>query len=156
MGLKKAIEATIDAVTDPYSDTYAEAKGQVTVVVGGMSDGSVTMEAGATGNGSAKAYLESVYGTLLVGVCECPNSPPVVQIVSDVQMFIRTDADKGAVDVALGDMQKAVDRISKDIESGAQDTDKQPLVKRIESELKRWGDQQAGERFKSKEGKKAD
>jgi hypothetical protein len=195
-GLDDAVEAGVDAITDPASDTYAAANGQTTLVVGGHSDGgisanrvvykrkdkedkaiigggatvkkffasdvlpnsltskidaSVVMEAGATGNGFAKAYLESVYGTLLVGICECPSGTSY-EILSDAQMFIRTDAAKGAVDVALRDMQAAVDRISKDIESGAQDTDRDKLKKRVEDELRSWGNSQAGERFQPKEG----
>ncbi len=199
-GIDEAVEAGVDAITNPASDTYASAHGTATLAVGGQTDGgvaanrvvykrkdkedkaiigggatvrkffaadvrpnsltskidgTVTMEAGATGNGFAKAYLESVYGTLLVGVCECPSGISY-EILSDAQMFIRTDAAKGAVDVALRDLKAAVDRISKDIESGAQDTDGEKLKKRVETELRKWGDSQAGQRFQPKEGKTQD
>jgi hypothetical protein len=195
-GIDDAIEAGVEAITDPASDTYASASGNATVVVGGDSDGGVSanrvvykrkdkedkaiigggatvkkffasdvrpnsltsridagvvMEAGATGNGFAKAYLESVYGTLLVGVCECPAADGTtisVKLLTDVQMFIRTDAAKGAVDVALRDLKAAADRINRDIKSGKQDIDGEALKKRAEAELRGWGDGTAGERFK--------
>jgi hypothetical protein len=120
-------------------------------------DAGVSMEAGATGNGFAKAYLESVYGTLLVGVCECPTADGTrisVEVLSNVQMFIRTDAAKGAVDVALRDMQSAVERIESDIKSGAQDIGAEALKKRAEFELRKWGDGTAGARFKPAEPRK--
>jgi hypothetical protein len=199
-GIDDAIEAGVEAITDPASDTYAAASGNAMLVVGGQSDGGVsanrvvykrkdkedkaiigggatvrkffasdvrpnsltskidagvTMEAGATGNGFAKAYLESVYGTLLVGVCECPESISV-KFLTDLQMFIRTDAAKGAVTVALNDMKAAVDRINKDIQSGAQEIDGPALKRRVEAELRKWGDGTAGERFRPAEPRSID
>ncbi len=203
-GIDDAIEAGVEAITDPASDTYAAASGNATLVVGGSTDGGVSanrvvykrkdkedkaiigggatvkkffasdvrpnsltsridagvvMEAGATGNGFAKAYLESVYGTLLVGVCECPAADGTtisVKLLTDVQMFIRTDAAKGAVDVALRDLKAAANRINQDIQSGKQDIDGAALKKRAEAELRKWGDGTAGERFKPVEGRSAE
>jgi hypothetical protein len=199
-GLDDAVEAGVDAITDPASDTHASAKGSATLVVGGATDGgesannvvykrkdkedkaiigggatvkklfaadvrpnsltskidaAVEMKAGASGNGFAKAYLESVYGTLLVGICECPDSV-TVEFLTDMQIFIRTDAAKGAVDVAMRDMQDAVDRIKRDIQSGAQGTGGEDLKKRVQGELENWGNKQAGERFQPREGRTAD
>lgn len=67
-------------------------------------------------------------------------------------MFIRTDAAKGAVDAALRDMKAAADRLSKYIESGAQDTARDKLKQRVEGELRIWGESQAGQRFQPREG----
>jgi hypothetical protein len=196
-GLDDAIEAGVEAITDPASDTYAAASGKATLVVGGKSDAgasanrvvykredtedkaiigggatvkklfaadvrpnqltsrieaSTLLEAGATGNGFAKAYLESLFGTLLVGVCECPDGTSV-RVLTDAQMFIRSEAATGAAEVALRDMQAVADRIQRDIEGGGQDTGRGALKSRVEAELRKWGDGTAGERFKPAEPK---
>jgi hypothetical protein len=194
-GIGDAVEAGVDAITDPASDTYAAARGTATLVVGGQTDGgtsanrvdykrkdkedeaitgggasftklfasdvkpnaltskinaSVEMEAGASGNGLAKAYLESFYGTLLVGVCECPTFTSY-EILTDTNQFIRSDAVKGAVSVAKDHMQEVAERIGKGIESGEQDIDGESLKKRVERELKDWGEDTTGHRFKPAE-----
>jgi len=193
-GLDDALEAGVEAITDPASDTFAAATGAASLVVGGRQDsgtaanrvvykredkedkaiigggetikkikvadqkpdsltsrieGNSTMEAGAQGNGFAKAYLESLYGTVLIGVCECPNGI-IYRVLTDNGQFIRSDATKAAVDRAIKEMQEAAQRIGQDIENGNQKTDGESLRRRAEAELARWAKSIGGDRFEPK------
>jgi hypothetical protein len=190
-GIDDAVEAGVEAITDPASDTYAAAKGVGTLTVGGATDtqtsanrvvykrkdkedkaivgggetikklwaadvrpGSLTskldaestLEAGAQGNGLAKAYLESLYGTLLIGVCECPAGISY-KVLTDNGQFIRSEGAKAAVERAIREMKEAAERIGKDIESGELDPTGENLKRRAEAELKKWGESLGGDRF---------
>ncbi|MEJ8566029.1 hypothetical protein [Elongatibacter sediminis] len=192
-GLGEALEAGVDAITDPSSDTYARASGTATVTVGGDSDdgstenrvvykredkedsaiigggetigkllasdhrpGSLTskidaaaeLEAGAEGNGFAKAWLESLYGTLLIGVCECPTHTSY-KVSFDNGQFIRSEGAAEAVKRAIREMNEAAERIGKDIESGDQETTGDALEERARVELEAWGDSIGGDRFEA-------
>ena len=194
-GLDEAVEAGVEAITDPSSDTYAAATGTATLTVGVAKDtqtsanrvvykregkedkaivgggetikklsasdvkpGSLTsrldaeskLEAGATGNGFAKAYLESLYGTILIGVCECPEGTSY-KIVTDNGQFIRSEGAEQAVERAILEMKEAADRIGKDIESGELEPTGENLKTRAESELETWGESLGGDRFQPKE-----
>lgn len=193
-GLDDALEAGVEAITDPSSDTYAAASGSATLTVGGKQDGktaanrvvykregkedkaiigggetiekitvsdqkpnsltsrieaNAAMEAGAKGNGFAKAYLESLYGTLLIGVCKCPEGT-LYKVLTDNGQFIRSEAAKAAVDRAIKEMQQAAERIGQDIESGKQPADGESLRRRAEVELARWARSIGGDRFEPK------
>jgi hypothetical protein len=190
-GIDDAVEAGVEAITDPASDTYAAARGVGTLTVGGATDtqtsanrvvykrkdkedkaivgggetikklwaadvrpGSLTskldaessLEAGAQGNGLAKAHLESLYGTLLIGVCECPAGVSY-KVLTDNGQFIRSEGAKAAVERAIREMKEAADRIGKDIESGELDPTGDKLKQRAEAELKKWGESLGGDRF---------
>lgn len=194
-GLSDGLEAGVEAITDPSSDTYAAASGSATLVVGADRDAktatnrvvykrkdkedkaiigggetiekidvadqkpdsltshidaNVTMEAGAQGNGFAKAYLESLYGTMLVGVCECPDGI-LFDMLWENGQFIRSEGAKAAVERASKEMQEAEDRIKRDIESGEQEIDGESLERRVEAELARWAKSLGGDRFEPKE-----
>jgi hypothetical protein len=194
-GLDDAIEAGVEVITDPFSDTYAAASGSATVRVGGKGDAKTStnrvvykregleeaaivgggetverlfasdvrpdrltssleassrLEAGAKGNGFAKAYLESLYGTILIGVCECPEGT-IHKVLTDNGQFIRTGGVTGAVQRAIQEMQQAAGRIGKDIESGAQDTDGKALQRRAEAALAGWAGRVGGDRFEAEE-----
>jgi hypothetical protein len=190
-GLDDAVEAGVEAITDPSSDTYAAATGTATLTVGGDVDaqssvnrvvykregkeakaivgggetikklsaadtkpGSLTsrldaeskLEAGATGNGFAKAYLESLYGAILIGVCECPEGTSY-KIVTDNGQFIRSEGAEQAVKRAIDEMKEIADGIGEDIESGKLETTGKDLKARAESELESWGKSLGGDRF---------
>lgn len=116
-------------------------------------DASVTMEAGAQGNGLAEAYLESLYGTILIGVCECPNAPPIHKVITNNSQFLRTAAAKSVLERANREMQTAADLIGHSIEVGTQATDGESLERRAETELEEWVKKVAGDRFEPKEEK---
>jgi hypothetical protein len=190
-GLDKALEAGVDAITDPSSDTYAAATGKATITVGGdeKSDQAISrvvykridkedkaiigggvvikkiaasdvkadsltsrlsaaaeMEGGATGNGLAKAYLESLYGTILIGVCDCPSGVRY-EILTDSGMFIRSEATEQAVQRAIKEMNDAAERIEQDIKNGDLDPTAENLKARAEQELESWGESIGGDRF---------
>lgn len=190
-GISDGIEAGVDAITDPASDTYASASGNATLTVGGKTDqgaaknnvvykredkedkaiigggesvkklgatdarpGSLTskitagaeMKAGAEGNGYATANLESLYGTILVGVCECPTGT-VWQTLTDTSLLIESDAAQAAVNRAEKEMDDASERINADLKSGAQKTDRASLEARVTAELERWAKSIGGDRF---------
>lgn len=194
-GLSDAMEAGVEAITDPSSDTYAAASGTATLTVGAdikagtsanrvlykrkdkedkaiigggetieklfasdVKPGSLTsrldaeasLEAGAQGNGFAKAWLESLYGTLLIGVCECPQGT-LYKISFDNGQFIRSEAAAEAVKRAIREMNEAAERIGKDIESGELEPNAEDLKARAEAELKAWGESIGGERFEPEE-----
>lgn len=198
-GLDDALEAGVEAITDPSSDTYAAAKGSATLIVGGNKDtqtaenrvvykregkedkaivgggetikklsaadikpGSLTskldaestLEAGASGNGFAKAALESLYGTILIGVCECPEGT-TYKVVTDNGQFIRGEGAEAAVERAIREMDEAAGRIGTAIEDGKLEPTGDQLKARAEEELKKWGESLGGDRFKSKEEKPA-
>jgi hypothetical protein len=112
-------------------------------------EASAKLEAGATGNGTAEAHLESLYGTILIGVCECPNGT-LYKVLSDTSQFIRSEAAQTAVNRAMQEMQQAADRIGKAIESGEQKTDGASLQRRAEGELGSWARSIGGDRFEPK------
>lgn len=194
-GISDGIEAGVDTITDPSSDTFASAMGGSTLTVGankvqgeaknevvykredkedkaiigggetirkiGTRDhkpGSLTsritanaeLKAGAEGNGYAKSNLESMYGTLLVGVCECPNGI-VWDFLTETSQLTQTDAARAAVERALEEMREATERIGEDIESGEQATDGETLSRRAEAELVRWAKSIGGDRFEESE-----
>jgi hypothetical protein len=190
-GLDEALEAGVEAITDPSSDTYAAATGSATLTVGADTDaqtsvnrvvykregkedkaivgggetikklsasdvkpGSLTskldaeakLEAGAQGNGFAKAHLESLYGTILIGVCECPAGT-TYKITFDNGQSIRSEGAEEAVKRAIREMNEAAERIGKDIESGELEPTGEDLRARAESELETWGESIGGDRF---------
>lgn len=194
-GIDDAVEAGVEAITDPSSDTYAAATGSATIVVGDERDAQTSenrvvykregkedkaivgggetvkklfasdakpdsltsrleatarLEAGAAGNGFAKSYLESLYGTILVGVCECPEGT-TYKVITDNGQFIRSAAITEAVKRAKKEMQQAAVRIGEDIHSGAQDISGDALQRRAEAELARWAGSIGGNRFEQKE-----
>jgi hypothetical protein len=110
-------------------------------------EASARLKAGATGNGLARANLESLYGTILIGVCECPTGI-VIDVLTDNGQFIRSEATQQAVDRAKKEMQAAAERIVKDLESGKQPTDEASMKARAEAELRGWGESMGGDRFK--------
>lgn len=194
-GISDGIEAGVEAITDPSSDTFASAMGASTLTVGantvqgeakndvvykredkedkaiigggetikkiGARDhkpGSLTsritanaeLKAGAEGNGYAKSNLESMYGTLLIGVCECPNGT-VWDFLTETSQLTQTDAGRAAVERALKEMREATERIGEDIKSGEQATDGETLSRRAEAELVRWAKSIGGDRFEESE-----
>jgi hypothetical protein len=194
-GLDEAVEAGVEAITDPSSDTYAAATGSATLTVGADTDaqtsanrvvykregkedkaivgggetikklsasdvkpGSLTskldaeakLEAGAQGNGFAKAHLESLYGTILIGVCECPAGT-TYKTTFDNGQSIRSEGAAEAVKRAIREMNEAAERIGKDIESGELEPTGEDLRARAESELETWGESIGGDRFEPDE-----
>jgi hypothetical protein len=111
------------------------------------------LTAGAEGNGFAKAWLESLYGTILIGVCECPDGLIVFEVKTDSGLFIKSDVAAGVAKVAQQEMQKIADEIEADIASGEQDIDAQSLEDRAAEELRRWGDARGGDRFQAEDGR---
>jgi hypothetical protein len=109
-------------------------------------DANAQLKAGATGNGLAKAYLESLYGTILIGVCECPTGS-TFDVLTDNGQFIRSEASQQAVNRAKQEMQEAADRIVSDLQNGTMKTDKASLKARAEAELHNWADSLGGSRF---------
>jgi hypothetical protein len=116
-------------------------------------DASAQLKAGATGNGLAKAYLESLYGTILIGVCECPTGS-VFDVLTDNGQFIRSEASQQAVNRAKQEMQQAADRIISDLENGAMKADAASLKARAEAELQAWAASLGGSRFTESAGEK--
>jgi hypothetical protein len=110
-------------------------------------DANAQLKAGATGNGLAKAYLESLYGTILIGVCECPTGS-VLDVLTDNGQFIRSEAAQQAVERAKKEMQEAADRIISDLKNGKLKTDEASLKARAEAELRAWAASLGGSRFK--------
>ena len=198
-GLDDALEAGVEAITDPSSDTYAAANGRAVLTVGNRtaSDASESrvvykredkedkaivgggetiktikasdvkpnsltshinatsrLEAGAEGNGFAKASLESLYGTILIGVCECPSGR-MHQVLTDNGQLIQSQGAQAAVERAKKEMQQAAERIDREIKSGAQKTDGESLKRRAEGELGAWGKSIGGDRFEPKPGESA-
>lgn len=194
-GISDGIEAGVDAITDPSSDTYASAMGASTLTVGartvkgearnnvvykredkedkaiigggetirkiGARDqkprtltskiaANAELKAGAEGNGYAKSNLESVYGTLLVGVCECPTGI-VWDFLTDTSQLTQTEAANEAVARAKKEMREATERIGADIGNGSQQTDGDSLSRRAEAELARWAKSIGGDRFEEAE-----
>lgn len=191
-GLSDAIEAGVDAATDPASDTYAVATGACTLTVGSKAgaggarsrvdykradteskaitggaadvkevlvsdvqpdsltstvEASVTMEAGASGNGYAKALLESLYATLLVGWCDCPGGARF-EMLSDLSLFMKDEAVAGYVKTAQDDLQKVLDGLGADIDAGKVELNDKDIRERLEKGLRGWADGAGGGRFR--------
>lgn len=118
-------------------------------------EASAELTAGAKGNGFAKAYLESQYGTVLVGVCECPNGT-VVQVATDSGLFIRSDVAGGVAKVVRDDLDDVAGRIADDILAGRQAADPEALEDRARSDLEAWARRHGGDRFENAAGAEAD
>jgi hypothetical protein len=187
-GLSDAIEAGEEAATDPSSDTYASARGDITLTVGtdskpgevesrvqyareGQEDSAITgggtvvtetvasdvqpdtltstveatatLTAAASGNGHAKSNLESLYATVLIGLCDCPNGVRF-EALTDMQLILRSRSAEGAARVAKNDLQTLVDTLAEDIGGDTIDTDGDTLKKRISDDLRGWAEH-AGE-----------
>lgn len=194
-GLDDALEAGVEAITDPSSDTYASATGKATLTVGSKvssdtAENRVTYKredkedkaivgggetirkfsasdqkpnsltsrieansrlgAGAEGNGFAKASLESVYGTILIGVCECPSGT-MSRVLTDNGQLIQSEGAQAAAERAIEEMNEAAERIVNDIKSGEQATDGNSLKARAEGELGAWAKSIGGDRFEEQE-----
>lgn len=104
------------------------------------------MGAGAQGNGLAEAKLESAYGTLLVGVCECPQGS-IFRAVTDMGMFVHSRRASAIVSNARQMLEQRAQKIGEDLQSGALAPDGASLKARAEKDLREWARNMLGPEF---------
>ena len=107
-----------------------------------------TLEAGAKGNGVAESTLESMYGTILAGFCECPDGAIIFRVLTDTGLLVKGKTAEATARLAMQDMQAAAEAVYDDLEDGTTELEGDALKERVEKALRAWADGIASDHFK--------
>lgn len=110
-----------------------------------------SLEAGVTGEGEATARLESLYATILIGMCQCRDEIQF-QVLTDFGLFRSSSTLAAEMGDARANWKKRAKQIRLDLETGILELDGESLKARCEQEVRGWAGDVQGNHFKCLEG----